>query len=272
MIRMGCAGIPLSCRERTIIDSIPWLKTLGLNAMEIRPAGAAKFNSMREVERTAKLSQDFDVELSVHAPYYTNLASEEAGEDIERIMDWVELARHLRARAVVVHPGLVVGMEREEAIELAIKNLRRIRDRMRDRGMSTLLGLEVMGRPELIGDLEETLMMTKRIKHTIPILDLAHMRARRDMTTKEGMSEVMEMVREVKPEYWYFHISGERIEDGEGLYHTPIKKGDIKSEHFLEAVLREEIDCTIISQSPLLEHDAAYLMIVLERVKRRLEK
>jgi deoxyribonuclease-4 len=129
-----------------------------------------------------------------------------------------------------------------------------------------------MGRPELIGDLEETLMMTKRIKHTIPILDLAHMRARRDMTTKEGMSEVMEMVREVKPEYWYFHISGERIEDGEGLYHTPIKKGDIKSEHFLEAVLREEIDCTIISQSPLLEHDAAYLMIVLERVKRRLEK
>ena len=271
MIRLGCAGIPLSCRERTIIDSIPWLNSLGLNAMEIRPTGAAKFGSMREIERTVKLSEELDVELGVHAPYYTNLASEDCS-DVERIMNWVELARYLKARVAVVHPGFVKGMERGEAIELAIKNLRRIRDKMRDRDMDTYLGLEVMGRPDLIGNLEETLMMTKRIKHTIPVLDIAHIRAEMDLTTKDGLFQLMERVREANPDYWYFHFSGERIVDGEGVYHLPVKKGDIKSEHFLEAVVREGFDCTIISQSPLLEHDAAYLNIVLERVERRLNK
>ncbi len=272
MIRLGCAGIPLSCKERTVIDSMPWLNSLGLNALEIRPTGATKFNSMREIERTVKLSEELDVELSVHAPYYTNLASPDADKHIEKIMNWVELARYLKAKVVVVHPGFVVGMEKAEAIELAIKNLRKIRDRMRDRGMDAYLGLEVMGRPELIGNLEETLMMTKRIKHTIPVLDIAHIRAERDLTTKEALFQLMERVEETNPEYWYFHFSGERVVEGEGVYHLPVKKGDIRSEHFLEAVVKEGVDSTIISQSPLLEHDAAYLKIVLERVERRLEK
>lgn len=271
-IRLGCAGIPLSCKERTIVASVPWLKGLELDAMEIRPTGAAKFKSMSEIERTVKLSEELDVELSVHSPYYTNLAAEDASRDMEKIMDWVELAKYLKAKVIVVHPGFVEGMERKEAIELAIKNLRRIRDRMRDRGMKTNLGLEVMGRPELIGNLEETLMMTKRIKHTIPVLDMAHIRVERDLTTKDELFKFMERVREAKPERWYFHFSGEKIVDGEGIYHLPVKKGDIKSEHFLEAVIKEGIDCTVISQSSLLEHDASYLKIVLERVQKRLEK
>ena len=47
---------------------------------------------------------------------------------------------------------------------------------------------------------------------------------------------------------------------------TPIKKGDLKFEPLAEAMAEMRPDCTVISMSPLLEHDAMYMRIIQERI------
>jgi deoxyribonuclease-4 len=54
--------------------------------------------------------------------------------------------------------------------------------------------------------------------------------------------------------------------DGNELRYTPIKKGDLRFEPLAECLLDEDYDLTIVSSSPLLEHDAMYMKVILERV------
>ena len=74
VIRIGPAGIPLSCKERTNIDGIIYTRCLGLSAMEIRFSRA--FVSEEEARQIKKAAKKSDIEISVHAPYYINLAGD----------------------------------------------------------------------------------------------------------------------------------------------------------------------------------------------------
>ena len=57
--------------------------------------------------------------------------------------------------------------------------------------------------------------------------------------------------------------------DGNELRYTPIKKGDLRFEPLAECILDNNYDITLISGSPLLEHDAMYMKVMLERVLAR---
>src|SRR5438309_4922953 len=50
------------------------------------------------------------------------------------------------------------------------------------------------------------------------------------------------------------------------MRYTPIKKGDLRFEPLAECLLDDDYDLTIVSSSPLLEHDAMYMKVILERV------
>ncbi len=47
---------------------------------------------------------------------------------------------------------------------------------------------------------------------------------------------------------------------------TPIKKGDLRFEPMAEYLADANLNATIISSSPLLEHDAMYMKVIYERV------
>ena len=55
-------------------------------------------------------------------------------------------------------------------------------------------------------------------------------------------------------------------ENGNEKRLTPIKKGDLRFEPLAEALIEMKPNCTVISTSPLLEHDAMYMRIIHERV------
>ena len=54
--------------------------------------------------------------------------------------------------------------------------------------------------------------------------------------------------------------------DGNERRLTPIKRGDLKFEAMAEALIEMKPNATVISTSPLLEHDAMYMRIIHERV------
>ena len=47
---------------------------------------------------------------------------------------------------------------------------------------------------------------------------------------------------------------------------TPIKKGDLRFEPLADFLVDEDPNITVISSSPLLEHDAMYMKVIYERV------
>ena len=61
--------------------------------------------------------------------------------------------------------------------------------------------------------------------------------------------------------------------DGNELRLTPIKKGDLKFDLLGDCLADSRPEATIISSSPLLEHDAMYMRIIYERmVNKRVAK
>jgi deoxyribonuclease-4 len=95
MIRIGQAGIPLSCKGRTNKDGLIYTKEiLDLNAMEVQFVRGLYVMEEEEAVFMNEYAQENDVELYVHAPYYINLSDdEEVKLSFEKIMNSARAAQ-----------------------------------------------------------------------------------------------------------------------------------------------------------------------------------
>ncbi len=50
---------------------------------------------------------------------------------------------------------------------------------------------------------------------------------------------------------------------------TPIKRGDLQFEDLVYYLIKADENITIISTSPLKEHDAMYMKVIFERIYSR---
>ncbi len=100
------------------------------------------------------------------------------------------------------------------------------------------------------------------------MLNFAHLHARQNGTLREpqDFGELFDKVRRQVDGHFYTHFSGVEHEGGNEKRVTPIKKGDLRFEPLAEFLADENPDCTIISSSPLLEHDAMYMKVIYERI------
>jgi len=120
----------------------------------------------------------------------------------------------------------------------------------------------------LICSLEEVLSLSDAIDGVVPVMNFAHLHARRNGTLREpqDFAELFDEVRSQVKGRFYSHFSGVEHEGGNEKRVTPIKKGDLRFEPLAEYLADERPECTIISSSPLLEHDAMYMKVIYERV------
>jgi deoxyribonuclease-4 len=76
MIRIGPAGIPLSCKGRTVKDGIIYTRNLELETMQVQFVRGIRMDE-EEAREVGRVAREAMVDLHVHAPYYTNLAGDE---------------------------------------------------------------------------------------------------------------------------------------------------------------------------------------------------
>ena len=139
----------------------------------------------------------------------------------------------------------------------------------------SLVGIETSGRQELWGTIEEVLEVCNHVEGTVPVINLAHIHARGHgkMKTSEDYAELFDLVREsYGGKKFYCHFAGVEHRMGNALHYTQIKKSDLKFEPFAEYLAEEGdwLDITIISDSPLLEHDAMYMLQHYDKARQRL--
>ena len=326
MIRFGPAGIPLSCKGRTLKDGIEDVHNLGLTAMEaqlvrahvqerasepeevglkprnltndmvieiVRKKGnkdevisdldepikkgdtlvsltSGISRSYQELRGLHDMADELDVTLSIHTPYYMDLVGE--GELAFKSMDSIRwagiMAKELGATTVVTHMGLYGEVTPKTAQKRIKERISGLVKWYKKHGITCPLGLELSGRQEIFGSLTEVLKTCREVSGTIPIVNFAHYHARENgiLRDPKDFDDLLDKVWNHVDGEFYAHFSGVEHEGGNEKRFTSIKKGDLRFEPLAEAVVERNQPITIISGSPLLEHDAMYMKVILERV------
>jgi deoxyribonuclease-4 len=326
VIRFGPAGIPLSCKGRTLRDGISDVHHLGLTAMEVQfikvnpltrvvldeeigktarelalqlvvgvgpgPVSAppatermvapiGKKDSLTtltwslakdyaDLAQTKALARALDVDLTLHAPYYVDFfGSQEARERSTRQIQWASvLAEGLGARMAVTHLGFYGPGSRSDSVQELTRIARELSDWLKAYSKGTVhLGIEPSGHPDVFGSREEILEVAHQVKGVVPILNLPHLaaRERRTFETPDDLRPVIEEFVAASGGELYVNFAGVEFYGPGEFRLTPIKRGQTRFDPVAELFADREYDVTVISSSPLLEHDAMYMKLLYER-------
>jgi deoxyribonuclease-4 len=270
MIRIGQAGIPLSCKGRTNKDGLVYTKQiLDLNAMEVQFVRGLYVMEDEEAQFMKDYSKENDVELHVHAPYYVNLAGsgDELDLSLEKILYSAKLGAKMGAKTVVTHPGYYGEQTEKKTMKKMIKNLKKLQGLFKKEKLKIKLGIETMGKRKVFGSLEEIIEICQNVKGIIPVVGLGHIHARMNggLKKREDFEEVFKKLKPLRLKHFLIHVTGTLYEEGNEYYHIPIKKGDMPLAPVIEIILDNNYNVTFISESPLLEHDAVYIRLQVEK-------
>ena len=323
MIRFGPAGIPLSCKGRTLKDGVEDVHNLSLTAIEIQMvrAGAyARYPDEEEVGHTIKeieegfvveivrdgapindpdepiededeliympsgitdnfgelyevgrMAKRLDVSISLHTPYYMDLGSNSDLTDscLDSIRHAGLIVNALDGDIVVTNLGLYTGkLPNEEIDDNILNNVADLMDWWHDTGLKPKLGVEITGQQSVFGSMEQVLDLCEAVEGIVPVLNFPHYHSRTEGSLLDS-DDFLEALQQVAPycgDNIHTAFAGVEHENGNERRLTPIKKGDLKFEPLAEALCELKPNATIISGSPLLEHDAMYMRIINERV------
>ncbi len=268
-LRFGPAGKPVSLKNIDLIRIPEKLREMGLDAMEYEAVRGVKIN-----EEKAKLfgeeARRNDILLSLHAPYFINLASakEKTIENsIKRLNASIQAANWMGAYVVVFHPGYYKDASSyDEALKRVIQNLEQVVEFRKKIGAENVwLGPETTGKISQVGSLDEVIEICRNVDGTRPVIDWAHLHARsmgEHITSIDHVINVIEKIEKelgtwaVKP----LHMHFSRIEYGKGgeRVHHILDDMDFgpEFEHVCRGVVETGVDGVFISESPILEKDA----------------
>ena len=292
-IKLGPAGIPLSCKGGTIVEGMDDIISLGLETMEVQTVRMIAPQHFEQYWQAGVLANKTEFEMNIHGPYYSELLGDkvERGRSLTKIESTLQAAKTINARHITLHAGHYGEMGRgvqanEQLANIFAGIVERVHEIWHDDediypvfpwlkdGTPSKIGIETSGRQELWGSLEEVLEVVNHVEGTVPVLNIAHIHSRGhgSMRTSEDYGEMFDQVREsIGTKEFYCHFSGVEHRTGNAMHYTQIKKSDLNFEPLAEFIVEEGgwLDITLISDSPLLEHDAMYMLQNIEKARHK---
>ena len=220
-------------------------KKLGLDVMEIEFTYGVRMKN-EEAKKIGELAKKLGISLSVHAPYYINLNSEEKEKisaSKKRILDSCERAHYLGAKYVVFHAAFYGKKSKEETYDIVKKEILEMQKEIEKNGWDVILCPETTGKGKQFGDLDESIRLSKETGCGICI-DFSHLKARNN--GKIDYDEACKKIKNIKLKT--AHFSGiEWTEAGERR-HLITEAKDIKE--LLSHLKKYEISIRIVNESP----------------------
>jgi len=257
MIRLGPAGSPM----KSTLEGLGYIKKIGLSAMEVEfTYGVRMQNEL--AEEIGKLAEKHDIKLSVHAPYYINLASAEKqkiGASKKRILDSCERAHYLKASHVVFHAGFYGKLKENECYEMIKKEVIEMQDIIKENKWKTELAPETTGKKSQFGSLNEILKLRDEIKCSICV-DFAHLHARDNAINYPSVFDQLSGLKHI-----HSHFSGIEFTDKGERRHLVMERNDFLP--LAKEILKRKTDITIISESPVTWEDSLKMKNIIETLK-----
>jgi deoxyribonuclease-4 len=252
MIKIGPAG----SGGLGNLKGIHRVARMKLDCMEVEFTYGVRM-SMADARAVGALAKGKGVALSVHAPYYINLASDEKEKIVaskKRILDSCERADALGARNVVFHAGFYQKKTGAQTYRLIKKEILEIQQKIIKNRWKVKLCPEITGKPSQFGSLEELLKLMKDTGCGICV-DFAHLYAR-----QQGEIDYTKILKKL-PKSFHAHFSGIAYgEKGERKHQKTTKKF---FEPLAEALIKSHVNVTLINESPQPHKDAAMMKRVV---------
>jgi len=240
MIRIGPAGSGLAN-----IDGLKKLLRSGLNALEVEFTYGVWMKD-KHAKKLGSFALKNDIALSVHAPYYINLASMDRQKLLaskKRIKDSCRLAESMGAGYVVFHAGYYQGRDKKEVYNIIRKELEKLADHIKKRRWKVKLAPETTGKKSQFGDIDELLKLRKQARTDVCV-DFSHILAR------NGSIDYREIFTKLKDlNHVHAHFSGIVYSKKGELRHKRTPTTAVKA--LLEEAVKQKQELTIINESPV---------------------
>ena len=274
-IRFGPADKPLGFKGA--MEKVPsYLNSIGLDALEYEAVRGVRI-SEKKARALREEAEKHDVVLSMHAPYYINLASMDEStwrRSIERIIESMTAAEWMHAYAVVIHSGYYKGHKtREEALKRVIEGYKVVIESLPSWVTFPELSPELMGKTSQVGDVDEVIEICRVVGRCRPTVDWAHLYARYEGGRVVSVDDVVEVIERIERELGArainpLHTHFSRIEYGRGgerMHHT-LEETQYGPEWSIVCRAYKEmgVNAVVISESPVLDRDALLMKRICE--------
>jgi len=236
---------------------------LGLGCLEVTFTYGVR---MKEEQAAAvgSAARGLDIVLSVHAPYYVNLAADDPvklGASRERILAACRMAALMGARNVVFHAGFYQGRPAEATFARIAREIETLQAETHKNRWAVTLSPETTGKPSQFGSLEECLRLARETGCGFTV-DFAHLLARAGGDLDYG--EVLDRL----PRRFHAHFSG--IEYGPKGERRHLVTTPAFFRPLAKALAGRRLEATLVCESPRPYPDAAMMRRVLDGLRARL--
>lgn len=239
-IKFGPAGLgPV----KEAISNLEEFARLGLKACEIEFVRQI-YMKKEDAITIGKKAKEFGIILSIHAPYYVNLNSNEKDKvnaSKERILKCCEIGHYLGAKKIVFHAGYYGAFSKEETFNNIKRRISEILEVIKENEWAVELCPETMGKINVFGSIEDISNLAKETGCSFCI-DFAHILAR----YKENKFEEIERLFPQKN--WHCHFSG--IEYGEKGERKHIETSEDNWRGLFNFLSKVDKEIVIINESP----------------------
>jgi deoxyribonuclease-4 len=269
-IRIGPARVPSRESPEAAVEAIV---ERGYTACEVDFEGGFWMkDEWAFARRFGELAADAGIALSVHSPIAAILGHLPRDDQKRKrafgMLDHTAgVAVACGATLVVVHPGYLLGREREAALESVAQDLSDLRDRLEAKGRAIPFGVEIMGRVRELGTPEDVFWLAARFEWVRPVLDFAHLHAVTDgafldVETFTGVIELADTLMEPDAPF-HVHFSDIAFANRNETKHLAYGEGTLRAEPLRDALARFDRPATVISESPDHESHQAIKTILL---------
>ena len=183
--------------KKSTVQAPEWLHQLGLTANEYQCGRGVRISEESALSLRAQ-AERYDVQLSLHAPYFISLASaeeEKRDNSIRYILESARAVSQMGGKRIVIHPGGLGGRSREESTQIACETLRRAQQALDEEGLGEVVMCpETMGKINQLGNLDEVLTFCRLDERMLPCIDFGHLNSRTggELNSREAFGALLD--------------------------------------------------------------------------------
>jgi deoxyribonuclease IV len=275
-VRFGPAGNPLGYRGKTV-EVCDYIRGRGLDAYEYQATYGVRIKKQSALE-LKKNSEKNNILVSMHAPYYINLASDKDDvieRSIMRLVQSAKAAEWLGAYRIVFHPGFYTKYTPSEAMNRCKKTIGKLEEQLDSLRVSDYtFAPETTGKKSQLGSLDEIIEICRSHENFAPTVDFAHLHARSggQFKVKEDYGGIFSKLEdELGLNKLHSHFTSIEFTDkGERKHHVLYEDNyGPPLAPLLEEVAERGWDVTIICETPLLDEDALLMQGAYQEILRK---
>ena len=249
-----------------------WIAGFGLDAYEYQcgkgvNVGEATARKLGENART------HGIRLSLHAPYFINLANPDP-ESLQKTIGYITAACRaadwMGADRVVIHSGALMKRTRREALDIALRSMEQVVAACDAAGYGHItLCPETMGKINPLGDLDEVLELCQVDGRLMPTVDFGHLYARSlgadegEEATERILDRMEERLGGERASRFHSHFSRIQFTPGGGeKMHLTFAQDEFGPDHMplMRSLARRGWSPTIICESAGTQAEDALTM------------